>query len=90
MAHMWLNIMASDLPGTLEEFHMAAKAQLALLQAKMIPAQIAEAQKLARECVAKKYRGAEHTCLTSACGRAKRQLRGGVKYLSWALSRLSL
>jgi len=56
---------------------MAAKAQLALLQAKMIPAQIAEAQKLARECVAKNYRGAEHTRLTSACGRAKRQLRGG-------------
>jgi hypothetical protein len=54
---MWLNIMVSDLPGTLEEFYMAAKAQLALLQAKMIPAQIAAAQKLARECVAKNYRG---------------------------------
>jgi hypothetical protein len=41
---MWLNIMVSDLPGRLEEFYMAAKAQIALLQAKMILAQIAEAQ----------------------------------------------
>ena len=49
MAHMCLNIMASGQPGTLVEFYMAAKAQIALHQAKMIPAQIAEALKLARE-----------------------------------------
>jgi hypothetical protein len=57
MAPMGLNIKVSDLLGTLEEFYMAAKAQLALFQSKMIPAQIAEAQKLARECVTKNYRG---------------------------------
>ena len=31
MAHMGLNIKVSDLPGTLEEFYMAAKAQLAFV-----------------------------------------------------------
>ena len=46
---MCLNIMASGQPGTLVEFYMATKAQIALHQAKMIPAQIAEALKLARE-----------------------------------------
>jgi hypothetical protein len=49
MAHMWLNIMVSGQLGTREGFYMAAKAQLALLRAKMIPSQIAEAQKLAHE-----------------------------------------
>jgi len=49
-AHMWGNLAASngnELGGKMRDF--VAK--------EMTPAQIAEAQKLARECVRKKYKG---------------------------------
>ena len=49
-------------PGTFEGFYMAAKARLALLQVKMIPTQIAETQKLARE-VARGSAGRRRTTL---------------------------
>ena len=49
-AHMWGNIAATngnELGAKLRDF----------VEKKMTPAQIAEAQKLARECVRKKYKG---------------------------------
>jgi len=49
MVHMCLNIMVSVQPGTLAGFYVATRAQIALPGAKMIPAQIAEATKLAHE-----------------------------------------
>ena len=48
-AHMWLNIAAS-------QGHKRAAAYLEILTIDMTPEQIAEAQKLARECVANDYK----------------------------------
>ena len=49
-AHMWWNIAAS-------EGNEFAKEYRDILAEQMTPSQIAEAQKLARECVAKDYKG---------------------------------
>jgi TPR repeat protein len=49
-AHMWWNIAASL-------GHSVAAKRREIVAGKMTPAQIAEAQKLARECVAKNYKG---------------------------------
>ena len=49
-AHMWLSIAASS------DF-AKAKGLLSTVAEQLTPAQIAEAQKLARECVRKKYKG---------------------------------
>ena len=49
-AHMWLNIAASS-------GHKLARKNRDIIVKRMTPAQIAEAQKLARECVRKKYKG---------------------------------
>ena len=49
-AHMWGNIAATN------GYKKGAKLRNAF-EKKMTPAQIAEAQKLARECVRKKYKG---------------------------------
>jgi TPR repeat protein len=49
-AHMWRNIAASN-------GDVFAAGQRALLEKKMTTEQIAEAQKLARECVKKNYKG---------------------------------
>ncbi|MAI42933.1 MAG: tetratricopeptide repeat protein [Candidatus Azotimanducaceae bacterium] len=49
-AHMWWNIAAS-------EGHENAKKARDTIEQQMTPAQIAEAQKRARECVAKEYKG---------------------------------
>ena len=57
-AHMWGNIAASpanieaEIDGALE-----AVEYINLIEDEMTPSQIAEAQKLARECVRKKYKG---------------------------------
>ena len=50
-AHMWWNIAASS--GNSKE----ASKNRDIVAKRMIPAQIAEAQELARECVRKKYKG---------------------------------
>ena len=49
-AHMWWNIAASEGSET-------AKENRDIIAKQMTPSQIAEAQKLARECVAKDYKG---------------------------------
>ena len=49
-AHMWSNIAASNGDET-------AKTNRDMIAEQMTPAQIEEAQKLARECVAKEYKG---------------------------------
>tara|TARA_B100001175_G_C18907769_1_gene356396 strand:- start:11 stop:286 length:276 start_codon:yes stop_codon:yes gene_type:complete len=49
-SHMWLNTAAY-------EGHKNAKKNRDIIAKEMTPAQIAEAQKLARECVAKDYKG---------------------------------
>ena len=49
-AHMWWNIAAISGDKT-------ASKNMDILVKQMTPAQIAEAQKLARECVRKKYQG---------------------------------
>jgi hypothetical protein len=49
-AHMWLNIAASS-------GNKNAVKKRNIFVKRMTPAQIAEAQKLARECVRKKYKG---------------------------------
>ena len=49
-AHMWWNIAASS--GDKD-----AVKNRGVVAKRMIPSQIAEAQKLARECVRKKYKG---------------------------------
>jgi TPR repeat protein len=49
-AHMWINLGAAN--GN----ELSAKAR-DIIAKEMTPAQIAEAQKLARECVRKKYKG---------------------------------
>ena len=54
LAHMWFNIAASLVPSDILEEWAEARSDIAKL---MTPEQIAEAQKLARECVAKNYKG---------------------------------
>jgi TPR repeat protein len=49
-AHMWWNIAAISGDKT-------ASKNMDILVKKMTPAQIADAQKLARECIRKKYKG---------------------------------
>ena len=49
-AHIWLNIAASEGNETAKEYRDRIATQ-------MTPTQIAEAQKLARECMAKDYKG---------------------------------
>ena len=49
-AHMWFNTAAA-------EGNEGARELRGLIEQQMTPAQIAEAQKLARECVAKEYKG---------------------------------
>ena len=49
-AHMWWNIAAS-------EGHEHAKAARDAIAKRMTPSQITEAQKLARECMTKEYKG---------------------------------
>jgi uncharacterized protein len=49
-AHMWLNIAASS-------GNKVAVKNRDIVAGEMTPAQIAEAQKLARECVRKEYKG---------------------------------
>ena len=70
MGHMCFNIMSSDQPGKLQGFYLAAKAQYALPQADMIPAQIAEAQKSERNSPrlvsSVSVSGLEYTDLTQA------------------------
>ncbi len=52
-AHMWWNIAASSGESESEK----ASANRDIVAEEMTPDQIAEAQKLARECVAKNYKG---------------------------------
>jgi TPR repeat protein len=49
-AHMWSNIAASNGNETAKEYRD-------IIAKQMTPSQISEAQKLARECVAKDYKG---------------------------------
>ena len=50
MAHMWWNIAAAN-------GHESARANKDILVKKMSPSQIAKAQEMARECMAKNYKG---------------------------------
>ena len=54
-AHKWYNLAASR--STDEEGRNTATENRDIIAAKMTPAQVAEAQKLARECVKKNYKG---------------------------------
>ena len=49
-SHMWVNIAMSN-------GHNRAKEELEIIENKMTPSQIEEAQKLARECAKKNYKG---------------------------------
>ena len=57
-AHMWWNIAASpENKDATEKKDIPARKKRDILAKKMIPSQIAKAQKLARECVKKNYKG---------------------------------
>jgi TPR repeat protein len=48
-AHMWFNLAASLYPASQKEYRVQAETERDAIASKMTPAQIAEAQKLARE-----------------------------------------
>mgnify|MGYP003387627517 CR=1 FL=1 len=55
-AHMWFNIAALNENGE-EAIREDASSRRETIESEMTPAQIAEAQNLARECVRKNYKG---------------------------------
>ena len=55
-AHKWISLAASRLSASENDKRGEAIKNRDAIAAKMTPAQIAEAQKLARECVARKYK----------------------------------
>jgi len=56
LAHMWLNLAASQIPASKKEDRDSAVKARDLVASKMTPAQIAEAQKLARDWKPKRER----------------------------------
>ena len=55
-AHMWWNIVASSAKGDTSKVYEASSKYRDLVAKDMIPADISKAQKLAQECLSKKYK----------------------------------
>ena len=56
-AHMWFNIAASSGKGYAREIRAQARKMKSEVEKKMSPAQIIEAEQLAKECIERNYKG---------------------------------
>ena len=56
-AHMWFNIAASSGKGYAREIRAQARKMRSEVEKKMSPAQITEAEQLAKECIERNYKG---------------------------------